>query len=107
MKTLHKEPYKKSLIYWANFVSASEENIPDELKPYYDKWNTNFEDWKTRNIDNFNLPKYKGDDLHENFLEQLDWISEAGFKNQDVFVKYHLWTMIGGQHPVSGVSLKM
>ncbi len=97
MKTIYKEPYKNSLIYWANFVTASKENVPEELEPYYDKWNSHFENWKLRNIENFNLPKYKGDDLHENFLEQLQWLGEAGFKNQDVFVKYHLWSLIGGQ----------
>jgi tRNA (cmo5U34)-methyltransferase len=97
MKTLYKEPYRNSLIYWANFVTLSKDSLSDELKPYYDKWNLHFDHWKSRNIDNFGLPKYKGDDMHESFLEQLNWLSEVGFKNQDVFVKYHLWTMIGGQ----------
>ena len=97
MKTIYKEPYKNSLIYWANFVTASKDNLPKGLEPYYEKWNSHFDDWKLRNIENFNLPKYKGDDLHENFIEQLNWLGEAGFKNQDVFVKYHLWNLIGGQ----------
>jgi ubiquinone/menaquinone biosynthesis C-methylase UbiE len=97
MKTIHKQPYKNSLMYWADFVNSSEEKLPESLKPYYKKWNSHFDNWKTRNIENFSLPKYKGDDLHENFLDQLNWLSQAGFQNQDVFYKYHLWTMIGGQ----------
>jgi len=97
MKTLHKEPYKNSLIYWANYVSSSKDNLPVRLIPYFEKWNTHFENWKLRNIENFDLPKYKGDDLHENFIEQLNWLGKAGFKNQDIFVKYHLWSLIGGQ----------
>jgi hypothetical protein len=94
---MYKEPYKNSLIYWANYVTSSKGIVPDELKPYYDKWNAHFDNWKLRNIDNFSLPKYKGDDLHENFIDQLNWLSEAGFRNQDIFVKYHLWNLIGGQ----------
>jgi tRNA (cmo5U34)-methyltransferase len=97
MKTIYKEPYKNSLIYWANYVTASKSNVPGDLEPYYEKWNSHFDNWKLRNIDNFSLPKYKGDDLHENFIEQLKWLDEAGFKNHDVFVKYHLWNLIGGQ----------
>ena len=97
MRTMFKEPYKNSLIYWANFVEASKDNVPKDLELYYEKWNSHFDNWKLRNIENFSLPKYKGDDLHENFIEQLNWLGEAGYKNQDVFVKYHLWNLIGGQ----------
>ena len=103
MKTMYKEPYKNSLIYWANYVTASKVIVPVELKPYYDKWNSHFDNWKLRNIDNFSLPKYKGDDLHENFIDQLNWLSDAGFKNQDIFVKYHLWNLIGGQKIMTNV----
>jgi tRNA (cmo5U34)-methyltransferase len=97
MKTIYKEPYKNSLIYWANFVTTSRDHVPKDLIQYYEKWNSHFENWKLRNIAHFNLPKYKGDDLHENFLEQLKWLGDTGFKNQDVFIKYHLWNLIGGQ----------
>ena len=46
---------------------------------------------------NFDVPKIKGDDLHESFIEQIEWLNKAGFMNSDVFVKYHLWAIMGGQ----------
>jgi hypothetical protein len=39
----------------------------------------------------------KGDDLHELFTLQMQWLKAAGFANVDVFVKYHLWCAVGGQ----------
>jgi tRNA (cmo5U34)-methyltransferase len=97
MKTMKKQPYKNSLIFWANYVIHSKDKIPDDLQSYYEKWNVNFENWKLRNITNFDLPKYKGDDMHESFLDQLVWLHNAGFENEDIFMKYHLWGLIGGQ----------
>ncbi len=96
MKTLSQEAYKNSLLYWAKFVDNAREGITDELMDYYDGWKNHFDNWRVRNIENFNTPKVKGDDLHEPFLDQIKWLQEAGFKNVDVFVKYHLWCLIGG-----------
>jgi hypothetical protein len=39
-------------------------------------------------------PKKKGDDLHESFIDQVNWLKEFGYKNADLFVKYHLWCVI-------------
>ena len=97
MKTMKVDAYKNSLVYWASYVTGAEERVPDEMKAYYLKWNSHFDNWKIRNIENFNAPKIKGDDMHENFIEQLKWLDEIGFKQADVFIKYHLWTLIGGQ----------
>ena len=97
MKTINKEPYKNSLIYWANYVNSSKDKVPSDLQHFYEKWNLTFNGWKQRNIDNFGQPKFKGDDMHENFLDQLKWLGNIGFTNEDVFMKYHLWTLIGGQ----------
>jgi tRNA (cmo5U34)-methyltransferase len=97
MKTIKKQPYKNSLLFWANYVTHSKEKVPGNLRQYYDKWNIIFENWKLRNITNFDLPKFKGDDMHESFLDQLEWFHDAGFINEDLFMKYHLWGLIGGQ----------
>jgi hypothetical protein len=37
------------------------------------------------------------DDIHESFLEQLEWLKDAGFQEVDVFCKLYLWSMIGGK----------
>jgi tRNA (cmo5U34)-methyltransferase len=101
MKTIKKEPYKNSLMFWANYIIHKKDKVPNELKPFYEKWNIHFENWKLRNITNFGLPKIKGDDIHESFLDQLEWLHDAGFVNEDLFMKYHLWGLIGGQKVVS------
>ncbi len=96
MKTLTQEAYKNSLVYWVKFVDNAREGITDELMDYYNKWKNHFDNWRVRNIENIDTPKIKGDDLHESFLNQIRWLQEAGFKNVDVFVKYHLWCLIVG-----------
>ncbi len=50
MKTIKKQPYKNSLVYWANYVIHAKESIPENLQTYYEKWNVHFENWKLRNI---------------------------------------------------------
>ncbi|MCP4130079.1 MAG: hypothetical protein GY754_03580 [bacterium] len=47
--------------------------------------------------DDINIPKVKGDDIHETAEVQLDYLRNAGFENIDLYVKYHLWCIIGGQ----------
>ena len=57
------------------------------------------DNWAYRNIENFDRSKKKGADIHEGFLEQLQWLDATGFVNVDLFLKYHLWSVIGGQKP--------
>lgn len=56
-----------------------------------------FNNWKKRNVENIDLPKQEGDDNHESFLVQLNWLKEIGFKDTDLFCKLFLWCMIGGK----------
>ena len=44
-------------------------------------------------------PKQPGDDIHESYVPQMEWLREAGFVNVDLFVKFQLWSAIGGQRP--------
>jgi len=39
-----------------------------------------FEGWKRRNIKHIDQPKTKGDDMHEPFIEQVQWLKEIGFE---------------------------
>jgi hypothetical protein len=55
------------------------------------------EDWKKRNIDKIYLPKQEGDDIHESFIVQLNWLNDIGFKETDLFYKLFLFCMIGGK----------
>ena len=97
MKTISDAAYKNSLVRWVNFVLQQEKSIPAGKAGYYRKFRSHFDNWKIRNIDNIEIPKQKGDDLHEAFIDQVKWLLDAGFKNADVFLKYHLWSVIGGQ----------
>lgn len=65
----------------------------------YERWQGHFSRWKARNIEQFDEPKHKGDDLHKPFLTQLTWLQEIGFTGVDLFAKYHLWCLIGGKKP--------
>jgi hypothetical protein len=35
-------------------------------------------------------------------MEQLEMLKEIGFRSVDVFVRYHLWCMIGGKKTDEG-----
>jgi tRNA (cmo5U34)-methyltransferase len=97
MKTAFADGYNRSMQYWVDYVSDQERIIPENKLHYFKKWKSHFDNWKIRNIDNFDTPKIKGDDLHDSFLDQVNWLRDIGFKNVDVFMKYHLWSIIGGQ----------
>ncbi|WP_432662839.1 methyltransferase [Wukongibacter baidiensis] len=97
MKTLYFEGYKNSMLFWSNYISQSRKNVPADQIKHYENWNSHFDNWRKRNIENINVPKQKGDDLHDSFIDQLGWLKQAGFKSVDLFVKYHLWCIIGGQ----------
>lgn len=97
MMTLTREAYLNSLHFWVEHVDAARERLTPAELPAYDRWAAHFARWKSRNIDHAADPKQKGDDLHEPFLTQVDWLREIGFGGADLFVKYHLWCVIGGQ----------
>ena len=63
------------------------------------KWRNHFDRWKIRNIDHFGEIKSTGDDMHDFFMDQVAWLKEIGFTNVDLYVKYHLWSVVGGQKP--------
>ncbi len=97
MKTLNKDSYISSLYHWINHVEEGKSITPENELPFYDKWKYHFDNWKIRNVDNIDKPKSKGDDLHEVFSLQMDWLKEIGFSNVDIFIKYYLWCAVGGQ----------
>ncbi|MEI7832085.1 MAG: methyltransferase [bacterium] len=97
MMTISYEAYVQSLYFWVHHVEKAAASLRPEQKNVYDKWCSRFARWKIRNIDNIKLPKQKGDDLHEPFIDQIQWLREIGFTDADLFVKYHLWCLIGGQ----------
>lgn len=97
MKTLYKDAYLNSFYFWIEHVASEKEKISLDLEQYYQKWIAHFENWKKRNIDGIDQPKTEGDDIHDSFLEQMEWLREIGYVNVDLFIKYHLWSVIGGQ----------
>ena len=97
MKTLNKDAYLKSLYFWIYHAEKLKDNISDDLSNAYVDTMKKFDMWKKRNVDNIRIPKQEGDDIHESFLIQLDWLEEIGFKNTDLFCKLFLWSMIGGK----------
>jgi tRNA (cmo5U34)-methyltransferase len=99
MNTRFPDAYLNSLYFWKNYVDNKKEEVPAEKKNFYMKWRNHFDNWKVRNIDNLGGTKSKGDDIHDFFMDQVEWLKKIGFKNVDLFVKYHLWSVIGGQKP--------
>lgn len=97
MKSHDINAYKNSMIFWSKYVQKAINVIPHELNEYYIEWNKHFDNWRKRNIENINIPKEKGDDIHETYEIQLNYLKNAGFKNIDLYVKYQLWCVIGGQ----------
>ena len=97
MKTVYGDAYLRSMLFWIEHVEQSRTRMDREDMPYYEKWNEYFTRWRIRNVDCMDHPRAEGDDWHETFADQLEWLREAGFVNTDLFVKYHLWSLIGGQ----------
>ncbi len=97
MMTVNFDAHVNNLKRWYEYGNEMRKKIPKDLQTDYEILLQHFKKWKVRNIDNIDKPKSKGDDIHESFLGQLKWLEEIGFKNVDLFVKYHLWCMIGGQ----------
>jgi tRNA (cmo5U34)-methyltransferase len=97
MKTLNNTAHLKNLHYWIYHAQKQGNTLPDNLVDSYNGWMEKFDLWGKRNIDDIHLPKKEGDDIHESFSVQLDWLNEIGFQNTDIFCKYFLWGMIGGK----------
>ncbi len=105
MQTLSRAAYRASLEFWLRYVDDAPSRLPADQQEAYAGWRAHFAGWKTRNLDHFDEPKVKGDDLHESFLDQVRWLQEIGFANADLFVKYHLWCLIGGRKPTAGATV--
>jgi len=97
MKTTSEDAHLKNLHYWVYHAQKQKNTLPEDLIDSYNEWMEKFDSWKERNINNAHLPKQEGDDIHESFLAQLDWLNEIGFQETDIFCKYFLWGMIGGK----------
>ena len=76
---------------------VGKEVIPEGEQAYYNEWNEHFNSWKERNINQIDIPKQKGDDLHESYIDQVNYLRSLGFLNADAFVKYHMWAIMGGK----------
>lgn len=94
MKSLTETAYKNSLLFWAYYVDNKKVN--EKLRKHHDNFLVHFKRWQDRNITGFNKLKKEGDDLHDSFTDQIQWLEDAGFINCDLFIKYHLWCVIGG-----------
>ena len=97
MKTINEDAYLKSLYYWVYHTEKLKCTFSDDYSDEYFGWMEKFNKWKKRNVDNIHLPKQEGDDIHESFLVQLDWLKKIGYKNTDLFSKLFLWCLIGGK----------
>jgi SAM-dependent methyltransferase len=97
MKSVSEKAYYNSLCFWARHADQMDLPADPGQAGCFQTALRHFENWKLRNLTNYGHPKQAGDDLHENFSDQVQWLEEAGFKNADCFVKYHLWCIIGGQ----------
>ncbi len=93
MITIYPESYVKNMLFWVNHVekNKTKKNLFDN------DFIKHFSNWKIRNIDNIDKQKKTGDDLHSPFLNQLDYLKKSNFRNVDIYVKYHLWSVIGGE----------
>ena len=100
MKTIYNDAYANSLHHWVKHVEESKAQVQKDKMDLYHKWKAHFDKWKVRNVDNIDTPKSKGDDIHESFVNQLEWLKEIGFIHVDVFLKHHLWCAIGGQKKI-------
>ena len=89
--------YLNAMDFWVQHVHEAKDNIPQDLWPLRDEWLSHFDKWKIRNVDQYDRPKEKGDDIHAPITDQLDWLEEAGLNEVDIYVKYHLWAIMAGR----------
>jgi ubiquinone/menaquinone biosynthesis C-methylase UbiE len=97
MRTLSTVAYKNSLLQKERYALKAGDSLSEDRKPYYSDYLRHLKHWRERNIVNFDLPKQKGDDIHASFCDQVEWLTEIGYKNSDVIIKYHLMSIIVGQ----------
>ena len=100
MKTVYEDAYLNAMRLWVKYVEDYKERITDNEVKYYQAWKSAIDNWAVRNIEKAGQPKKEGDDIHEGFFEQLQWLKKEGFIHVDLFLKYHLWSVIGGQKPI-------
>jgi tRNA (cmo5U34)-methyltransferase len=99
MKTFDESAYRASLAFWVRHVESQAACVPPSLLDNTQRWLRHFDGWKRRNIERIDRPKTKGDDLHEPFVDQVQWLKDIGYEAVDIFVKYHLWCVVGGRKP--------
>lgn len=97
MKTISQDAYLSSMHLWIKHVQETRQELAADRLPDYQKWKNRFDNWELRNVVNIGKPKTKGDDIHQDFISQVNWLREIGFSKVDVFIKYHLWCAIGGR----------
>ncbi len=97
MRSVSDDAYRNSLLRLVKHVDDFESIFSGLEAEHYKEFVFYFERWKKRNIDEFDRPKTKGEDIHESFMDQIQWLADAGFQDTDLFMKYHLWSMIGGK----------
>jgi tRNA (cmo5U34)-methyltransferase len=105
MKSVSEAAYHRSLARWFWHIEQCETTLPDEVLPYYRQLKVGLPGWKAKYLETPASPKTKaaGDDLHDPMLHQVEWLKTSGFCHVDLFVKYYLWCLIGGQKPVSNM----
>lgn len=99
MKGFSEEGYRASLEYWVRHVAANRGRFLALDAGAADGMLQHFRRWTERNVTNFGQPKTKGDDLHDPVADQLGWLRGAGLEAVDLYVKDHLWCLIGGRRP--------
>ena len=97
MSTMYEDAYLQTLRYWVRHVDRERVAVPEHLVDHAEAWCERFDNWKHRNIENRGQPKVEGDDIHEGYVEQMRWLRDAGFVDVDLFVKFQLWSVIGGR----------
>ena len=102
MRTIYRDAYLESMRLWLRHVEGLSRSIDQADRSYVDVFAAHMARWKAHNVGGIDAPKAKGDDLHEGFLEQLHCLRDLGYAGVDLFVKYHLWCLIGGQKPEVG-----
>ena len=101
MKTFYPDAHQAALTFWLHHIENCEDQIPPDSKAYYEHILSILPRWKELDIDQPDRRRSKtaGDDLHDALVLQLEWLKDSGFKSVDLFFKFHLWCLIGGQKP--------
>lgn len=91
------DAYLNTLRYWVRHVDRMAPRVPADLQEQCRAWCEKFEGWKTRNIIHRDHAKLPGDDIHDRYNEQVDWLRQIGYADVDLFAKSQLWCVIGGR----------